>query len=108
MAFKRNSASTRRWKTWLQQNRDELLACGIPLVVLENESSWCYFLDHGCFTIPGSASPAINIDRMANNHAERLCHFLEHSDLYPANDTLRRLQHLLNRTSRTQNNPTSA
>ena len=97
MSFRRNSDAALKWQTWLQKHRDELLECGVPQVVLEEERYWYYFLDHGYFTPPGISEPIIDVDRMEKRQAERLCVFLEHSDFYPTCSTLNRLQYLLKR-----------
>jgi hypothetical protein len=86
-----------KWQTWLQKHRDELLACGVPHVVLEEEGYWYYFLDHGYFTPPGISKPVIDVNRMEKDQAERLCLFLERSEFYPTCSTLNRLQYLLHR-----------
>ncbi len=78
-------------------HRDKLLECGVPQLVLEDESYWYYFLDHGYFTPSGIAEPIIDVDRMDASKAERLCIFLEQSDFYPDCCTLNRLQYLLKR-----------
>ena len=97
MSFRRNSDVGRKWQIWLQSHRDELIACGIPQLLLEDESYWFYFLDHGYFTPSGIAEPIIDVGRMERGHAERLCIFLEGSDYYPSSSTLHRLQYLLKR-----------
>lgn len=97
MSFRRDKEKALRWQQWLQRHRDELLACGIPQAVLEDESYWGYFLDHGYFTPSGMGGPLIDVDRMEHDQATRLCLFLESSDYYPGCDTLNRLQYLLKR-----------
>lgn len=97
MSLKRNKEKTTRWRTWIQEHRDELLACGIPPMVTEDMSRWYYFLDHGYFTPVGSAEPIINVDRMSKGEVQRLCLFLERDDFYPGCHTLNRLQYLLRR-----------
>jgi len=97
MSFRRDSDAARKWQTWLQKHRDELLACGVPQLVLEHENRWYYFLEHGYFRPPGIAEPIIDVDRMDKAQAERLCLFLENSDFYPTCSTLNRLQYLLRR-----------
>ena len=98
MSFRRDKKKARSWQTWLQQHREELLACGIPLLLLENESRWEYFLYHGYYTPFGSAEPIIEVDQMARSEMEGLCCLLEreHKDS-PAFIVLNRLQFLLKR-----------
>ena len=97
MSFRRDKVKALHWRKWLQKHRDELLACGIPHIVLEDQLHWHYFLEHGYFTPVGSAEPIINVDRMRRAYAERLCLFLEQDDFYPDCSTLNRLQYLLKR-----------
>jgi hypothetical protein len=97
MSFRHNSDTGHRWQTWLQKHRDELLGCGVPQVVLEDERSWNYFLNHGYFTPSGIAEPIIDVDHMERSQAERLCLFLERTDHYPHCSTMNRLQYLLKR-----------
>jgi hypothetical protein len=97
MGFRRDGETARTWETWLQRNRQELLDCGIPHVVLERRENWLYFLGHGYFTPPGIAEPVCDVDRMDRSQAERLCVFLEGDDDYRNSDALNRLQFLLKR-----------
>lgn len=97
MSFRRNKEKALHWQKWLQKHHDELLACGIPHIVLEDMWHWYYFLEHGYFTPVGSAEPIIYVDRMSRADAERLCLFLEQDDFYPDCSTLNRLQYLLKR-----------
>jgi hypothetical protein len=97
MSFRRNKGKARRWETWLQQHRDALLACSVPQVLLERESHWIYFLEHGYFTPRGSVEPIIDIDRMERSQIEQLCLLLEGSDYYPNSSTLNALQYRLKR-----------
>jgi|SRR6516164_25600 hypothetical protein len=97
MSFRRDKEKLLKWQKWLRKHHDELVACGIPHVVLDEMSHWYYFLDHGYFTPPGSAEPIINVDRMSKADAERLCLFLERDAFYGSCDTLNRLQYLLKR-----------
>jgi hypothetical protein len=98
MSFRRDRDASLKWQRWLEQNRDELIACGIPLLVLEEESNWFYFLEHGYFTPSGLTEPIINVETMDRPKAERLCIFLEDVGCdYPSSDALIRLQYLLKR-----------
>jgi hypothetical protein len=97
MSFRRNKASALAWQQWLLANREELLACGVPPTVLEEERHWTYFLEHGYFTPPGIASPIIDVDRLDSSLAKRLCIFLEGTTYYPGSSALNRLQCLLGR-----------
>lgn len=97
MSFRRDKEKSLHWQKWLQKHRDELVACGIPHIVLEDMWHWYYFLEHGYFTPIGSAEPIINVDRMSKTDAERLCLFLEQDDFYPESDALNRLQYVLKR-----------
>jgi hypothetical protein len=72
MSFRRNSNEAHHWKTWLVSHRDTLLACGMPLVVLEDERHWTYFLDHGYFKPAGHSEPVINIDQMEKSQLKQL------------------------------------
>src|SRR5262245_39422580 len=69
MSFRRDKEKALRWQNWLQQHRDELLACGIPRVVLEEMGHWYYFLEHGYFTPVGSAEPIVDVDQMSRADA---------------------------------------
>lgn len=97
MSFRRDKERFLKWEKWVQKHRDELIACGVPHIVLEDLWYWYYFLDHGYYTPAGSAEPIIDVDRMSKTNAERLCLVLEQDDFYPGCDTLNRLQHLLKR-----------
>jgi hypothetical protein len=97
MSYRRDKTAARKWQLWVEHNRDELLACGVPQVVFGEESHWYYFLEHDYFTPLGSAEPIIDVDRMEEQQALRLCLFLEGDDLYPACAALNRLQFLLKR-----------
>src|SRR5689334_23356464 len=97
MSFRRDKEKELHWQKWLQKHRDELLAGGVPHIVLEDKSHWFYFLEHGYFKPGGSAEPMINVDRMNRADMERLCLFLEQDHLYPECCTLNRLQYLLKR-----------
>ena len=46
MSFRRDKEKALHWKRWLQKNRDELLACGVPHLVLDDMWHWYYFLEH--------------------------------------------------------------
>ncbi len=95
MSFRRNSADARKWSKWLALHRERLLACDVPLTLLEREEDWLYFLDHGYFTPQGSAEPIITIDRMDRARVEQLCSFLEQEgSYYPDCHTLRELRGL--------------
>ncbi|RYD35210.1 MAG: hypothetical protein EOP86_09065 [Verrucomicrobiaceae bacterium] len=96
MSFRRNKYRARHWQKWLERNRAELLACGIPQLVLE-ERPWYYFLEHGYWTPAGSAESILDVEQMDRAGAERLCAFLEQDDLYPGCSTLNLLQCLLGR-----------
>lgn len=97
MSFRRNSKAAHTGKAWLERHREELLACGVPQVVFENERHWNYFLDHGYYTPPGFSEPVINIDRMEQEHLKLLCVFLEVNDRYPDCSIIKELQHRLKR-----------
>lgn len=98
MSFRRDKAKALRWQKWLQKHCDQLIACGVPHVVLEDMWHWYYFLEHGEYTPLGSAEPIIDVDRMNKADQERLCLFLEQDDFYPHDSTLlNRLQYLLRR-----------
>lgn len=97
MSFRRDKEKTLHWQKWVQKYRDELIACGVPHLVLEDEGHWYYFLEHGYFKRPGDAEPALDVDRMTRADQERLCLFLERDDLYPECAVLNRLQYLLKR-----------
>jgi hypothetical protein len=97
MPFRRDKEQALRWRTWLQKHRDELLACGVPHIVLDDKSHWYYFLEHGHFVPTGSTEPIIDVDRMSLDGALRLCLFLEQDDLYPGCAARNRLQYLLRR-----------
>ncbi len=94
MSFRRDKQQALRWQTWLEKNRVELVACGIPVTVLEESARWYYFLDHGYFTPADSAVAIINVDSMCKANAERLCSILERDDLYPGSSALHRLRYL--------------
>src|SRR5437773_480498 len=98
MSFRRNKQKARRWRTWLQQHRDELLACGIPLMLLEDEWHWDYFLYDGYYSPPECTRPISCVDEMKCEDMERLCLFLERvlSDS-PSYVVLNRLHFLLKR-----------
>jgi len=97
MSFRYNNDKTLRWQKWLRQHREEVIGCGVPLVVLEDINNWYYFLEHGYFTPLGSAEPIIDVDRMSKAEAEHLCLFLEKDDFYAQSSALNRLQYLLKR-----------
>lgn len=97
MSFRRDKKEALDWQKWLRQHREELIACGVPNIVLEEPRHWYYFLDHGYFTPPGSAAPLIDVDRMQNADALHLCLFLEKDDSYPDSSALNRLQYVLKR-----------
>src|SRR5687768_11399404 len=106
MSFRRDKEKTRKWQTWLDEHRRELLECGVPDGVLQCESHWMYFLEHGYFQPVGVAEPIITIDRMERAQLERLCIFLEQDDYYPGCSTLNGLQYELKR-GRHANTPDS-
>jgi hypothetical protein len=97
MSFRRDKAKAVSWRKWLETSRDQLIACGVPQMVWEDMRNWGYFLDHGYFTLPGSATPIIDVDRMNRSDALQLCVFLEQDDSYPESSALNRLQFLLRR-----------
>jgi hypothetical protein len=76
------------------QRQDALLACGIPLVLLENERHWTYFLEHGYYTPPGFAKPVIDIDQMEKSDLERLRTLLEGISHHLESSMATRLNHL--------------
>ncbi|MBK8039115.1 MAG: hypothetical protein IPK22_18585 [Verrucomicrobiaceae bacterium] len=92
MSFRRNTSKALKWQQWLRKHQDELLACGIPLAVLQDESNWLYFLDHGYFTPVTGRIPVIQLEDMSREDAVRLCSFLEQSDYYPDCSTFRWLR----------------
>lgn len=95
MSFRRDKQRALGWQTWLEKNREELVACGIPIMLLEESGPWYYFLDHGYYTPLGNAGPIIDVNSMSKANAERLCSFLEQDDLYPRSATLRDLRCIL-------------
>jgi len=97
MSFRRDKQKALQWKTWLQKHRPSLVAAGVPQVVLDDISHWYYFLEHGYYTLPGSAEPMIDVNRRNEEEAERLCSFPEQDDFYPLSLALNRLQYLLKR-----------
>ena len=100
MSFRQDKEKVLQWQRWVRKHHDELTACGVPHIVLEELWHWYYFLDHGYYTPPGIAEPIINIDLMCKTDAERLCLFLEQDDFYPKSSALNRLQFLLKRGQR--------
>jgi len=98
MSFRHDKQKTRRWQTFLQKHRDELLASGIPLTVLEDEQHWQHFMLEGYYTPFGSSEPILMVDHMEREHMERLCLFLERElPDSPSFVVLNRLQFLLKR-----------
>ena len=97
MSFRRDKEKTVRWQQWLQKHCDELVACGVPHILLEDQSHWVYFLEHGCFTPLGHREAIISIDEMERKQLEQLCTIIESYDLYPESTTLNSLQYRLKR-----------
>jgi hypothetical protein len=92
MSFRRDSSRDLKWRDWIRQHRDELLTCGIPLIVLAEEDAWLYFLDHGNFVPTGMPESIVSIKALPNAEARRLLEFLEQSDYYPECPTVRDLR----------------
>ncbi|WP_170157061.1 hypothetical protein [Roseimicrobium gellanilyticum] len=80
----------------MMRHRNALLSCGLPLVLLENERHWTYFLEHGYYTPPGFAEPVVNIDRMEKGHLESLLNVLEGTKHHLESAIVSRLSHLQN------------
>ncbi len=97
MSFTRNREDHQEWLNWLSRSRDELIACSIPDIVLDDRGDWLYFLDHCYFQPEGMLSPILEIDNMSREDAMRLCLFLERDTYYPESSALNRLQYLLGR-----------
>jgi hypothetical protein len=95
MAFRRDKKKVRKWQIFLEQHQEELLACGIPFSVLEDEWNWEYFLDYGYYMPVGAGEPVVSVDHMQREQTERLCLFLERE--IPNCSALNRLQFLLRR-----------
>jgi hypothetical protein len=96
MSFRQNTDSNRAWKAWIMRHHDALLACGIPLVLLENQRHWTYFLEHGYYTPPGFAKPVFDIDQMEKSDLERLRILLEGTSHQLESAMATRLNHLQN------------
>ena len=47
MSFRRNNDRSRRWKSWVDQHRDELTAAGLPDWLYTDEIRWWSFLEEG-------------------------------------------------------------
>jgi hypothetical protein len=98
MSFRRNKEKALQWQRWLRKHRDELLASGIPPLVLEDERHWEHFMYEGYYTPPGSAEPILNVNRLERQHMERLSCLLEREGIdLPGNIVLNRLQFVLKR-----------
>jgi hypothetical protein len=95
MSFRRITKEALKWQQWLLEHRDTLLACNIPLTVLEEEAHWLYFLDHGYFTPADGHAPVIQLEHMSATDAVKLRSFLEYNNFYPDSSTLRWLRHRL-------------
>ena len=93
MSFRRDSSRDRKWKLWIGRHRDELLACGMPLMVMEDEQAWLYFLDHGYFAAPGIAEALVSVKMLPEPEARHLWEFLERNDYYPDCPTVRELRY---------------
>ena len=99
MSFRRDKEKALRWQQWLQKQHDELIACGVPHRLLEDQSHWVYFLEHGYYTPLRHREPIITVDEMERGQLEQLCTIIESYDLYPDSSTLNHLQYLLNPNS---------
>jgi hypothetical protein len=49
VVFQRDSGPARRWQQWKVEHADALLRSGIPELVLRDEHTWLYYLEHGYF-----------------------------------------------------------
>src|SRR6266516_171735 len=99
MSFRRDKKKVRKWHTFLDKHRNELIAFGIPLTVLDDERRWEHFLYEGYYTPPGSAEPIIELNRLVDpmdrQEMERLCCLLEEEGLdSPSYVLVNRLQYL--------------
>ncbi len=97
MSFRIKSDRVREWQRWLETYRTRLIAAGVSPSILEEESNWVYFLEHGYFTPEGSAAPIVDIERLSRSQTESLCLLLEQQDRYQGTVTQNRLQFLLKR-----------
>jgi hypothetical protein len=98
MSFRRDKQQVRKWQTFLEKHRNELLACGIPLTVLSDRQHWEHFMLEGYYTPTGLVEPILDVDNMKREHMQRLCLFLERElPDEPCYAVLNRLQFLLKR-----------
>lgn len=47
MSFRHDGRKTHAWNQWKSRHRDEVLRCGVPPTLLEDEHRWAVFLEHG-------------------------------------------------------------
>ena len=99
MGYRRDSQGALKWKNWRTANFATVTEqCCLPASVLESEDNWLYFLEHGYFAPIGS-EPILDIDRMSEEQAIKLCEFLErqNDDGEYVGSTLNALQFKLRR-----------
>ena len=47
MGYRKKKAQHLEWKKRLQEKRELLISCGVPIEIYEDESRWWYLLEHG-------------------------------------------------------------
>jgi len=91
----RRSKEKREWKIWLKTYRARLLhEYGIPFLVLENMSTWWYFLEHGYVNSPEGIC-IFDLGMLSQTQAFTLCQVLEEEKSSEQSHTCQRLKYLL-------------
>lgn len=75
MAFRRDKEKALRWKRWVQNNRDQLQAAGVPAEVYEDRDRWLYFVEHATLSTP-QQKHWLSVERLSPAQMKTLCDFL--------------------------------
>lgn len=76
MSFDRFAEERRRFKAWTTEQRDRLLATGIPMAAWDTLDHWAYFLDHGALTYAIDPTE-FSLEMLSRDQAAALLDLLE-------------------------------
>ena len=76
MSYRSNNEKNRFWHKWLIQNREHLSGCGLPEIILNDESHWQDFLLHG-YLDHHFDDNNFALENLSSEEQNNLLHFLE-------------------------------
>jgi len=93
MPYRKNKKSNSAWVTWQKANRQTLIDLGVPEIIVESESRWWYFLEHG-----DDPETEWNVNLLSTVNAKSLMEFLVNKySNGEANDCIKEIESFITR-----------